>query len=253
MRCGVEFNFPLLARRRPHNNTVDNPPTPPSSAPSGGARPPKWVVPTLAAIGVLCFGVALTAAYMLISFRQVGEKDPAPIEGFGPPISVSDTGTGWSEFRFEDLSLTMELPGRPKVGERLWDPAKRLATQAWATYFLESKVNRIEISADVPRPGTERTVEDRAARDSQTIRSDVEISSYKEWTSPLQVDGIRILKVLRAYRWKDAPVRSENYYFDHRGKAIFLAGTGYSKESAAAQAEMSRIVGSLKALPDSSR
>jgi hypothetical protein len=169
---------------------VEIPPTTPENSQAANPRVPKWVWGVLLVIGLVCLSILSFAGYMFMTFRQMANENPPPLAGFAPPTPLRTEKDGWSTFRFEDLSLQMELPGRPRLGERIWDPSKRLVTEAWATYLLETRANRIEIQADKIRAGAERTLEDRAARDSKAIQADADIFGYKEWKKSEPIDGV---------------------------------------------------------------
>jgi hypothetical protein len=157
-----------------------------------------WIALGLAGIG--CLGALVLLVVGGIALQHIARNDPLPAPGFGSPHMVRQLEGGWAVYRFDDLGLSMELPGPPEPGEYDWGVEHRLMIRRWAYYFGESESANLELEAIWYRPVAsyesldeflESELEDFGEPVRKTDERRVQIDGREgiDWTADYEYEG----------------------------------------------------------------
>lgn len=202
--------------------------------------------------------IAMLAVLMLGQGAQEPKKAPtkAPptLPGYGKPVDESktdekkateDDGKGWRRWRFDELGISIELPGKPEAKPiEDWTDEDLKTCAAYANYEGEEEFVGYDLVVYKPTPGSETTLEEDADSNKGTL-DDPE--SAKEKRTPTFAAGKDALRVDLEYQDEDEKktAKMATLHFKVNGLTVYLR-TFYYADQADAAKDVDRILASVK-------
>jgi hypothetical protein len=106
---------------------------------------PWGLIIALLLVGVVVVvGLCGVGAYLAMKSATGAPKERS---GFGKPVVQAQLDGGWSQYRFPEIPMTMELPIKPTVDHLLFEPGDKFLIDNWTFYSCVTDWNAIDFVA----------------------------------------------------------------------------------------------------------